>query len=432
MRRLLAGAGAGNWMAIIRRSLPLLAIGFLSDAAFIFIFLIALQSYLPESLHASASLAGYALAAFGVAKLLSQVASGVIADRLGTRRAMIGGTALLLIADSSMLGFAHLAPDLVIACAAIEGLGSSVLWPALYAAGNSRFHAREKSRFTALLTIATMAALLVGLGGGALLNIYIGFNIAMALPIGFVGLALTIALLTPISRQEAAERESAPIPSLRELPRIVRSPQRIAFSGIIVAESIALGGIAATFRAYGRDIAHVSLTHEGLLLAPAAVLGGISVVAGGAIADRIGARRVMAPGFALAGVAVLLLSHFAAPWFIVVAAAAGGIGFGVAVPTIGSTMLTLSGGAGARGGVIGWFMSMDGLGHSIGPALAALLLNIGDTSAAMLLVGAAFVTVSAIAAARPLHGAENEVNADEQPLASTRPNTPTMQVEVGR
>ena len=92
---------------------------------------------------------------------------------------------------------------------------------------------------------------------------------------------------------------------------IVRSPQRIAFSAIIVAESIALGGIAAIFRAYGRDIAHVSLTHEGLLLAPAAVLGGLSVIAGGAIADRIGARRVMAPGFALAGAAVLLLSHFA-------------------------------------------------------------------------------------------------------------------------
>ena len=34
------------------RGRPLLAIGFLSDAAFIFIFLIALQSYLPESLHA--------------------------------------------------------------------------------------------------------------------------------------------------------------------------------------------------------------------------------------------------------------------------------------------------------------------------------------------------------------------------------------------
>lgn len=419
------------WPDIFRRSLPLLAIGFLSDAAFIFIFLIALQSYLPESLRASPALAGYALAAFGVAKLVSQVASGVVSDRLGTRRAMIVGTALLLLADSSMLPLAHLAPYAVIGSAAVEGLGSSVLWPAIYSAGNSRFDVSARSRFTALLTVATMAALLAGLGGGALLNLYVGFNTAMALPIGAVGAAFAIALLTPVSAGEALERETSVRPSLRELPAVLRSPQRLAFSAVVLAESVALGAIAASFRAYGREIVGVSLTREGLLLGPAAVLGGASVIVGGALADRIGARRVMVPGFAAAGIAVMLLSHFAAPWFVVVAAAVGGVGFGLAVPTIASTMMALSGGAGGRGGVIGWFMSMDGLGHAIGPGLAAVLLGVSGAGAAMLLVGGALLAVSAVAATRALTADERTTTgADVRRVGAATARK--LHAEVGR
>lgn len=423
--------GSGD---IVRRALPLLTIGFLADSAFIFIFLIALQSYLPEKLHASAAIAGYALAAFGVAKLCSQVLSGIVSDRLGTRTAMIGGTTLLLVADASMLPLAHIAPYAIVASAAVEGLGSSVLWPALYSAGTSRFEAGEKSRFTAALTLATMAALLTGLGGGALLNMFVPFNIAMLMSISLVAAAVTVALLTPVSARETAERKTAEVPSLRELPAVLRSPQRVAFSAIIVAESIALGALTAIFRAYGRDIAHVSLTREAVLLAPAAALGGLGVVVGGALADRIGARRVMVPGFFAAGVAVLVLSHWTHPATIVLAATAGGVGFGVAVPTIASTMMGLAGGAGARGGIIGWFMSMDGLGHSIGPALAALLLPAFGAASVMLLVGASFLAVGAIAMVRRIEdeaGIRDEGRARSAGAAGGSP--PVMRsVEVGR
>ncbi|MDE3094945.1 MAG: MFS transporter [Chloroflexota bacterium] len=419
---------------IARRALPLLAIGFLADTAFIFIFLIALQSYLPEKLHASAAIAGYALAAFGIAKLCSQVLSGMVSDRLGTRTAMIGGTALLLAADASMLPLAHVAPYAIVAAAAVEGLGSSVLWPALYSAGTSRFESGEKSRFTAALTLATMAALLTGLGGGALLNMFVPFNIAMLMSISLVAAALTVALRTPVSARETAERKTAEVPSLRELPAVLRSPQRVAFSAIIVAESIALGALTAIFRAYGRDIAHVSLTREGILLAPAAVLGGLGVVAGGALADRVGARRVMAPGFFTAGIAVLVLAHWTHPATIVVAATAGGIGFGLAVPTIASTMMALAGGAGARGGIIGWFMSMDGLGHSIGPALAALLLPAFGAASVMLLVGASFLAVGAIAVVRRIEdGADTRDEGRTRPVGAASGSPPVMRTaEVER
>ncbi|TAK72802.1 MAG: MFS transporter, partial [Dehalococcoidia bacterium] len=342
--------GARN---VIRRAAPVLVIGFLVDAAFLFVFLIALQSYLPESLHKSDAIAGYALAAFGLAKLLTQFGGGFVSDRLGTRRALILGTTLLLVADASMLPLAHVAPWLIIGAGAIEGLGSSVTWPAVYSAGASRVAADEKGRFTALLTLATGCALVTGLGGGGVLNHFVPFDAAMAFPIGALAIALTLALLTPLSAGEAATHAERELPAPREVRTIISSPQRAVFSLLILSEAMALGALTAAFRSYGRDVLDVSLARQALMLAPAAVAGGLMVVPGGALADRFGVRRVMAPGFAATGICLLLLSRFSDPAFVVATAAVAGAGFGLAQPTIAATMMALSGPSKTRGGIIG-------------------------------------------------------------------------------
>lgn len=389
-------AVAGS-LEVVRRTAPLLVIGFLVDAGFLFVFLIALQSYLPESLHTSDAIAGYALAAFGLAKLLTQLGGGFVSDRLGTRRAIILGTTLLLVADASILPLAHVAPWLIIGAGAVEGLGSSVTWPALYSAGASRVAPDQKGRFTALLTLATGAALVVGLGGGGLLNSIASFNEAMAFPIGAVGTALALALLTPLSRSEANTRAEPEIPAPGQIRTIITSPQRTVFALMVLSEAAALGALTAAFRSYGRDVLDVSLARQALLLAPAAVLGGLMVVPGGALADRFGARRVMAPGFGATGICLLLLSRWSDPAFVVAAAAVAGAGFGLAQPTIASTMMVLAGPSNTRGGIIGWFMTMDGFGHAAGPAAAGVLLGLLGAPAVMIAAGAMFLVVAYLA-----------------------------------
>jgi DHA1 family tetracycline resistance protein-like MFS transporter len=390
----------GAWRAVVgarrvaRRTAPVLAIGFLADAAFLFVFLIALQAYLPESLHKSDAIAGYALASFGLAKLATQFGGGFVSDRLGTRRALILGTTLLLLADVAILPLAHVAPWLIIGAGAIEGLGSSVTWPAVYSAGASRVAADEKGRFTALLTLSTGCALITGLGGGGVLNHFVTFDAAMAFPIGAVATALTLALLTPLSAGEVATQAERELPSPREVRAIISSPQRAVFSLMVLCESAALGSLAAGFRSYGRDVLDVSLAQQALMLVPAAVAGGLMVIPGGALADRIGVRRVMAPGFAATGAGLLLLSRFSDPGFVVVTAAIAGAGFGLAQPTIAATMMALSGPSNTRGGIIGWFMTMDGIGHTVGPASAGLLLGVSGAPAVMIGAGALFLIVS--------------------------------------
>jgi MFS family permease len=377
----------------VRRGWPLLAIGFVVDAAFIFIFLIALQSYLPEDLGKSDAIVGYTLATFGLAKLLSQLGSGFIADRLGTRRALVMGTGLLLCGYVAILLLAHGAAWLIVGCGGVVGLGSSVTWPALYSAGSARFGEGEKGRFTALLTLATGGALLVGAGGGAVLNRMASFDAAMIAPIAAAGFAFTLALFT---RGGEAHVDAA-MPTLREFRAIVASHQRAMFALVVVCNGAALGALTAVFGAYRRDVLGVSLAEQGLLLAPAAILGGLLVVPGGAFADRIGARRIMVPSYLLVGVGLLALSRFSDPVLVVVGAGLTGAAYGLAAPTIASTMMSLAGPASSRGGVIAWFMTVDGVGHAVGPAVAGALLGLFGVESVLMLAGGLYLVVAYVA-----------------------------------
>ena len=382
---------------VVRRTYPLLALGFLVDAAFLFVFLIVLQSYLPDSLHASTAVAGYALATFGAAKLLTQLASGFVSDRLGTRRAMLIGTALLLAADVSIWPLAHIAPWLIVVSGAVEGLGSSVTWPAVYSAGAARVGASHKGRFTALLTLSTGAALIVGLGGGGVLEYFVSFDVAMVAPVVAISVAFALALLMMLAVRETPLTAAHEIPTPGRFRAIISSRDRASFALLVLAESAALGALTAAFRAYGRDVLDVSLTRQAVLLAPAALLGGALVVPGGAIADRVGARRVMTAGFATTGVCLLVLSHWGDAALVAVVAAVAGGAFGLAAPSVAATMMSLAGPEGSRGGVIGWFMTMDGVGHAAGPAAAGLMLGVSGASAVLLTAGTLFLFVAYIA-----------------------------------
>ena len=414
--RAILGA-AGESIDAIRRAWPLLFIAFLVDGAFLFVFLIALQTYLPESLRTSDAIAGYALAAFGGAKLLTQLASGFVSDRIGARRALIVGVALLLVADVSMLPLAHVAPWLIVGAGALEGLGSSVTWPAVYASGDARFSAGEKGRFTALLTLASGGALLAALGGGNVVYTLLPFNTAMLLPIGGLTLALALALVVARGSRRAAELQPE-LPPLARYRAILQHPQRAMFAAIVLTEAAALGALTATYRAYGRDVLDVSLTHQNLLLIPAAVLGGIAVIPGGAIADRVGARRVLVPGFALTGICLMLLARWPDPRAVVALSGLAGAGFGLGVPAIASTMMALAGVSGSRGGIIGWFMTMDGIGHALGPALAGLLLAAIGAQAVLIASGALFVAVAYLALTSRL----DERAVDEVAIPVARPD----------
>lgn len=386
---------------IAARAGPLLAIGFLEDFAFVYVFLIVLQTYLPESYGAPAAIAGFALAAFGAAKLVSQVAGGAVSDAIGARNALFGGTALQLAGNIAILMTVGVQPWLVLPASVLYGVASALSWPPIYSLMTAWFTEHERTRLSAALTLSSAAAVLTGLGIGTLAHRYAAFGEAMVLPIGAAAIAVGLAVMLR-RREMAATETSQERPSLRGVGTVLRSTARLTFSLLVFAESSALGAVAAVYRAYGREVLDVSLLREVLLLAPAGVVGVLCVPIGGAGADRYGRKPFLVGGFAVGGLSVALLGYVHTPSLVVLLSTIGGAAFALGVPSVSASMMSLAGPPAVRGAIIGWFMTSDGVGQAVGPAVAGAVLTWRGAVGAIEFAALCFLLVAVAAARLPV------------------------------
>jgi MFS family permease len=386
---------ASDWLRLARssRARPYLLLTLLVDSAFIFVFLVAIQSYLPEQHGGGASLPGYALAAYGAAKLAAQLFGGRLSDQVGARRGLLTGLGLVVLGQGSFFAAAA-APEIALPAAAVYGAGAAVLWPAVYALASTTFAPTERAKLTSAMTLTTGAALIMGLGMGLVLPASFPYTAAMALALAAVVLAfVSAAPLLPRAEQRALYGLPHAVGSLRDVARSALQPQRLAFALVVLLQTSAVGALLAVFRSYGRDVLDLSFRQELLLLAPAAVLGGGAVVAGGVLADRMGRAPLLACGFLIAGVGVWFLSSITSPVAVVLLAAAGGIGYGLALPSVAATAMDLSHALG-RGTILAWFMAIEGLGHAAGPAMGAWLNGIEGTATVLRVAAALFAGVA--------------------------------------
>src|SRR4029078_7243714 len=102
MRSLDPGAVIGNWLraAASPAGRRVLLLTFLVDAPFAFVFLIAVQTYLPEQTPLARSLPGLCRALLGGGKLVAQCVGGRLTDPLGLRAATVAGLALIVAAQA--------------------------------------------------------------------------------------------------------------------------------------------------------------------------------------------------------------------------------------------------------------------------------------------------------------------------------------------
>ncbi len=86
------------WREVARhpRLWACLGVGFLIDWAFALVFLVGLQVQAPSHLAGGQAIAGYALAVYGLAKLLSQAVCGPLLERLGPSWGLLLGLATVL------------------------------------------------------------------------------------------------------------------------------------------------------------------------------------------------------------------------------------------------------------------------------------------------------------------------------------------------
>ena len=335
---------------------------------------------------------GLIVTVFYVASGLGQAAAGVLVDRYGAQRLLLGGL-ILLSAAVALIG---LVPSywMFLPLALVAGLGNSVFHPAdlsilSHCVSGSRLgRAYAVHGVSGALGYATSPVLVAALAA------YGNWRLAL----GVVGVAgLVVALVLYVNRHllvyaqtssarpaEAGQRRLAYL-------RMVGSPVVLMAFAYFAMTAFAGSGIqtfsiTALVSGYGVALQVATLGLTGYLFGSAS-----GMVLGGFLADRTRQHhRVAMSGIATAGTLMLLMSAVAGHALAVVPVMIlAGIANGITAPSRDVLIRRAAAGAG-MGSVFGFVYSGFDLGSSTAPLLFGALLDHQAPHAVFVAIACAF------------------------------------------
>lgn len=418
-----------------RQALALIGVIFLTEAAIAVIFFSLVQQYPAhlldrahlyrgrhaELLRQAAAYAGYALSAYGIAKLPSQPLSGWLADCFGARRLLLLGMAAGLAVIVAM----EAAPTLILfvgACA-LYGVAIAVIWPAVFALVGDDYEPSVRGRIVSAISGAQLAGSAGGFAVGAFVIDYSSFAAAFGLALGLNALALLLgltqtrsALPPPVAVPDAAAQDGSAVGrSLRAL----LSPNLAVLCLILVLISVSTTVLAPDLKPYSSSILHLRFSTFSLLLAVPAVVAVLTLIPSGVIVDRLGRTMPMLVAVTLWPLSILALSFSRGVPLVLLFASIAAFAYALGLPAWSASLIDLSS-AGSRGLQVGVASALQAIGLAVGPAVGGLVIAaLGPLapfrlSAALMLL-AALLTLVYRARARSLYQAPRRGEVDVTP-----------------
>ncbi|MDQ1817967.1 MFS transporter [Massilia sp. CCM 9210] len=343
---------------------------------FYHLILAALFPWLKPGFGLSYAQLGLLMTLFFVVSGIGQALSGFVVDRVGARRVLFSGLALLGTAALVLAGAQTYA--MLAAGSMLAGLGNAVFHPADYTLLNQRVsrariaHAFSMHGISGNLGWAAAPAFLAGIAALA------GWRVALlsAAAIPFATLALLFAQRAHL-RADPAPVRAAGVPqdssfAFMKLPAVWMS------FGFFFLTAIALGGIqsfssASLVALYGISLASATTAYTAYMLASA---GGM--VLGGFLAARAQRHdRTIAMSFICAALMALLVGAAVVPgWMAVVLMGGIGLAAGVAGPSR-DLLIRAAAPKNATGRVFGIVYSGLDSGLALGPLLFGTLMDGG-------------------------------------------------------
>lgn len=336
--------------------------------------------WLKEAFAVSYAQLGFLLTVFFVVSCVVQALSGFVVDRFGPRPILFAGLALLGLAS-----FGHALASsytMLVACAALAGVGNGVFHPVDYTLINRKVakarlgHAYSVHGITGSLGWAIAPALLVPIALASSWRV----ALAVAGALAFVVLALLWLRRAPVALEPAPPAATAAPGAAGEGTfDFLRIPAVWMCFGFFLLYAIALSVVQSFAPEAARQLHAVPLHLAAICLSTYMVCSAAGMVAGGFLAtDPARCERIVGAGFGVAAAIALTLGFATLPALAVpVLFGAMGLASGIAGPSR-DLLVKRSSPEHATGRVYGVVYSGLDIGQALAPLLFGTLMDLGQ------------------------------------------------------
>jgi MFS family permease len=303
---------------------------------------------------------------------LMQTPAGILVDRLGATRVLIGGLGLYSTAVL-LYGFA---PNLWVlaALAVAAGLGNCVFHPADYAILSDRVEATRLGRAYGVHNLGGSLGWAAAPIAVLVLTSVVGWRVALSI-LGGLGLVLTLYLVLQAAALATERRSRGTREAAASSKIFLSQPILVCFSYFILlaVATVALQAFlpSSLVSGFGISLKAATSALTGFLVGSA-----LGMFAGGIIADRFGRHElVVAAGLFTAAMMSLSIGILALPIStLFLCIAVGGFAWGCTTPSR-DMLVRNAAPAGAMGTVVGFVYSGLDLGSAVAPPFLGFLLD---------------------------------------------------------
>jgi FSR family fosmidomycin resistance protein-like MFS transporter len=332
---------------------------------------------------------GLLMTVFFIVSGAGQALAGFIVDRVGPLPVLLSGIGLLALAALG-LSVSNSYP-MLLAFAALAGLGNSVFHPADFTLLNRRVsHPRLGHAFSVHGLSGTLgwAAAPVFLAGLATV-----FNWHIAL-LAAAGLAFTVLIILATFRHLLDPKEvsdavaHAPKHHVGGALGFLQLPAVWLCFGFFLISAMSFGGIQSFAPAALRDLYSVPFTFATACITAYMLASAAGLVAGGFIAAKTAYHdRVIAVAFSVSGLLAVLVASASLPgWMVMPVLGLIGFGAGIAGPSR-DLLVRAAAPKGATGRVYGVVYSGLDIGLSISPVMFGALMDASHPGWVFVLIG---------------------------------------------
>jgi len=338
-------------------------------------------SYL-EGLGFSSKVSGIIIGSYGFVQMLLRIPVGVYSDKLNKKKLFIKFG--LIFSFISGIGIAYSTDSLwILLFRGLAGATAST-WVDFTILFSSYFKKDETLNAIGKINfygnIGQISAMLIG---GAVAQ-HLGFKAPFLL--GSVGALVAFVLSFFIVDNKTAGGNASDL-SAKKILSIAGDKTLITVSLIaVLAQLITFSTIYGFTPVYAQKLGAGALEMSLLTVFSAVPMAIASLLSGGVLSKRFGAKNVVVIGFLLNGVFTAIIPFVNSLWILIITQAIAGFGRGASFSLLmGLSILHMS--SNKRGTAMGFFQSIYGLGMFLGPALMGIMGDALNLQQGFIIIG---------------------------------------------